>query len=85
MVLKYHAYRYAPSKRQWSTAPQKAQQYILMLSVANARNGIVLREYELEHLEEARLTATTLAVVLGVDVQEFTPDRTPDNSLLISE
>lgn len=73
VVLKYHAHRQPAPKRQWSTASQVAQQYILMLSVANSTTGIILRDYAFEQLEEARLTAATLAATLGVDAHEFRP------------
>ena len=61
-------------------------EYVLLFSVANSAEGIIIYRYECkpEALAEARLTAASPAAALDVDVQMFFSGATDKNMVSIS-
>ena len=85
VVVKYHTHVHrSDSKYTWAGTSNHTEEYVLLLSISNARNGIVLRKYALSGLEEARLTAATLATILKLETDIVLRDAADNNQLTIS-
>ena len=84
IVIKNYSYAHtSDSKYNWSARTERIKEYVLLLSIANSRSGVILRNYPDDGLEEAQLTAASLSAVLNVEVKIFDPHVDEDNALSI--